>query len=53
MKNIRKNTGYKIINRKQFTDDSCKRKHRLNSYFVVNVDNEESYIATLMKGKSL
>lgn len=53
MKNIKKNIAYKVINRKQMTEDCFKKKHRLSNQFMVHIDNENSYIATLMKGKAL
>jgi len=53
VKNIKKNIAYKVINRKQITEDAFKKKHRLSNQFMVQVEHEDSYIATLMKGKSL
>lgn len=53
VKNIKKNFAYKVINRKQMTEDSYKKKHRMINQFMIHIDNEDSYIATLMKGRAL
>ena len=53
VKNMKRNIAYKVINRKQITEDAFKKKHRLSNQFIVNVECDESYIATLMKGKAL
>ncbi len=45
--------AYKIINKKQIDDDLFKKKHRLFNNFVVNIENEDSYVANLLKGKAL
>ena len=53
MKISKKNIGYKLINKKQMNEEVFKKKHRLAHQYIVNVDNDDTYIATLMKGKSL
>lgn len=50
---MKRNFAYKVINRKQMTEDAFKKKHRLENQFMVNIYNEESFIATLIKGKAL
>ncbi len=37
VKNIKKNIAYKVINRKQITEDAFKKKHRLPNQFIVQV----------------
>lgn len=53
VKTAKKNIGYKLINKKQMNQEVFKKKHRLANQYIVNVNNEDTYIATLMKGKSL
>ena len=39
VKNIKKNIAYKVINRKQMTEDCFKKKHRMSNQFMVQIDN--------------
>jgi len=39
VKNIKKNIAYKVINRKQMTEDAFKKKHRLSNQFMVHIEN--------------